>query len=549
ESITSLSGSISTLRNQVSNPWFDGSLESYADGQQLYGGGAVVTTAQKFNGSRSLRLRREANNGDNSDKQIGPWSSIRENAVYSIELWAMMPADQSPSSGWQTIVGIQGQNAAGQNSWQGAVTITESGLGSRGKWVKFSGKTQMNGTGRTRGVVWISTRGATGSGTPGYDLYIDDVVITDITDAQDALNVADASTTAVNSLTTRVTDAENKITAQSQQLTSLQSSLNGKADAGALNSLTSRVTSAEGKITSTANSLTSLNSTVGTLSSTVQAQGNTLVDTNNKISSMYSIKVETNNGKKVGAGIVLGSDGSTSDMILYADRFSLFNRNSKTAVPVMIAEGNELYIDSARLKNGSIDNAKIGDFISSSNYNWNDGLSGWMISKNGACVFNSGTFRGDIYANNGYFRGQIEATSGTFKGAVEANSFVGDIAAMGVFPAFNGNVKSRLIHHDTSNKGGKSFCIQGIVRWIAGNERSTIGIECWVNGQRVSRITFNTSDIGSSLIGYLPFQGTKTGISTQDTLVEVVITNSISASLVSGTCIMSRGSGNWENIG
>ncbi|MBD0991241.1 phage head spike fiber domain-containing protein, partial [Klebsiella michiganensis] len=85
ESITSLSGNISTLRNQVSNPWFDGSLESYADGQQISGSGAIVTTAQKFNGSRSLRLRREANNGGNSDKQIGPWSSIRENAVYSVE--------------------------------------------------------------------------------------------------------------------------------------------------------------------------------------------------------------------------------------------------------------------------------------------------------------------------------------------------------------------------------------------------------------------------------------------------------------------------------
>ncbi|MEX7531013.1 DUF1983 domain-containing protein [Klebsiella pneumoniae] len=427
ESITSLSGSISTLRNQVSNPWFDGSLESYADGQQLYGSAAVVTTAQKFNGSRSLRLRREANNGGNSDKQIGPWSSIRENAVYSIELWAMMPADQSPSSGWQTIVGIQGQNAAGQNSWQGAVTITESGLGERGKWVKFSGKARMNGAGRTRGVVWISTRGATGSGTPGYDLYIDDVVITDITDAQDALNVADASTTAVNSLTTRVTDAENKITAQSQQLTSLQSSLNGKADAGALNSLTSRVTSAEGKITSTANSLTSLNSTVGTLSSTVQAQGNTLVDTNNKISSMYSIKVETNNGKKVGAGIVLGSDGSTSDMILYADRFSLFNRNNKTAVPVMIAEGNELYIDTARIKNGTIDTAKIKDAtitsakiagaLNSVNYDWATGNTGWCLNMNG-----------DMVLNNALVRGHIEATSGTFKGRLEAQEFIGDIA-------------------------------------------------------------------------------------------------------------------------
>uniref|UniRef100_UPI0029319A48 phage tail tip fiber protein n=1 Tax=Klebsiella pasteurii TaxID=2587529 RepID=UPI0029319A48 len=274
--------------------------------------------------------------------------------------------------------------------------------------------------------VWISTRGATGSGTPGYDLYIDDVVITDITDAQDALNVADASTTAVNSLTTRVTDAENKITAQSQQLTSLQSSLNGKADAGALNSLTSRVTSAEGKITSTANSLTSLNSTVGTLSSTVQAQGNTLVDTNNKISSMYSIKVETNNGKKVGAGIVLGSDGSTSDMILYADRFSLFNRNSKTAVPVMIAEGNELFIDTARIKNSSIGMAKISHYLQSDD--WVPGQRGWAINKGGGSEFNNVIVRGEVHANSGKFTGHIEATSGTFKGRLEAQEFIGDIA-------------------------------------------------------------------------------------------------------------------------
>ncbi|MBZ6556304.1 DUF1983 domain-containing protein, partial [Klebsiella michiganensis] len=303
-------------------------------------------------------------------------------AVYSVELWAMMPADQSPSTGWQTIVGIQGQNAAGQNSWQGAVTITESGLGERGKWVKFSGKARMNGTGRTRGVVWISTRGATGSGTPGYDLYIDDIVITDITDAQTALDVADASTTAVSGLTTRVTNAETKITAHSQQITSLQSSLSGKADAGAVNTLSSRVTSAEGKIESTASGLTSLNSTVGSLSSTVQAQGQTLSDTNGKVNSTYSIKVETNNGKKVGAGIVLGSDGSTSDMILYADRFSLFNRNSKTAVPVMIAEGNELFIDTARIKNSSIDMAKISHYLQSDD--WMPGQRGWAINKGGA---------------------------------------------------------------------------------------------------------------------------------------------------------------------
>ena len=48
-------------------------------------------------------------------------------------------------------------------------------------------------------------------------------------------------------------------------------------------------------------------------------------------------------------------------MILYADRFSLFNRNNATAVPVMIAEGNELYIDTARIKNSSLTSTKIAD--------------------------------------------------------------------------------------------------------------------------------------------------------------------------------------------
>ncbi|EOY5010813.1 DUF1983 domain-containing protein, partial [Klebsiella oxytoca] len=83
----------------------------------------------------------------------------------------------------------------------------------------------------------------------------------------------------------------------------------------------------------------------------------------------------------VGAGIVLGSDSSTSDMILYADRFSLFNRNSKAAVPVMIAEENELFIDSARIKNGSIGSAKVGDLQSD---NYVSGQTGWRFSKDGS---------------------------------------------------------------------------------------------------------------------------------------------------------------------
>ncbi|MDK1956780.1 hypothetical protein LRR72_26740, partial [Klebsiella pneumoniae] len=222
QSITSLTSSINTISTQGANPWVDGTFESYGDGHVLGGGGtAVVVASQKFTGNKSLQVSRGANNNGNSDKQLGSWQSVREDAKFRFEFWAMMPADQAPSSGWTTLVGINSLNAAGQNSWQSAVTVSEAALGARDKWVKFTGIASNNGGGRTRAVVWISTRGASGSGTPGYSLYIDDLVITDVTDAKAAQDASDATASAVSGLTARVTDAEGKITAQAQQQTAL----------------------------------------------------------------------------------------------------------------------------------------------------------------------------------------------------------------------------------------------------------------------------------------------------------------------------------------
>ncbi|HBQ7284697.1 TPA: DUF1983 domain-containing protein, partial [Klebsiella pneumoniae] len=406
QSITSLTSTINTIRTQGANPWVDGTFESYGDGHVLGGRGtAVVVESQKFTGNKSLQVSRGANNNGNSDKQLGSWQSVREDAKFRFEFWAMMPSDQKPSSGWTTLVGINSLNAAGQNSWQSAVTVSEAALGARDKWVKFTGIASNNGGGRTRAVVWISTRGASGSGTPGYSLYIDDLVITDVTDAKAAQDASDATASAVSGLTARVTDAEGKITAQAQQQTalatkvdnansrvdnmaktlsdsqstqaSLNTSLQSQIDAQAAANIKNQTTldntiKSVASITSTqqthatalealATQQTTLTSSVGDLSASVQNTAKTVADVNGTVSSLWSMKVETVNGKNVGAGITLGSNGQTSDMILYADRFSLFNRNNATAVPVMIAEGNELYIDTARIKNSSLTSTKIAD--------------------------------------------------------------------------------------------------------------------------------------------------------------------------------------------
>ncbi|MBR7351875.1 DUF1983 domain-containing protein [Klebsiella pneumoniae] len=462
QSITSLTSTINTIRTQGANPWVDGTFESYGDGHVLGGGGtAVVVESHKFTGNKSLQVSRGANNNGNSDKQLGSWQSVREDAKFRFEFWAMMPADQKPSSGWTTLVGINSLNAAGQNSWQSAVTVSEAALGARDKWVKFTGIASNNGGGRTRAVVWISTRGASGSGTPGYSLYIDDLVITDVTDAKAAQDASDATASAVSGLTARVTDAEGKITAQAQQQaalatkvdnansrvdnmaktlsdsqntqaslnTSLQSQIDAQAAANIKNQTTlDNTIKSVASITSTqqthatalealATQQTTLTSSVGDLSASVQNTAKTVAAVNGTVSSLWSMKVETVNGKKVGAGITLGSNGETSDIILYADRFSLFNRNNATAVPVMVAEGNELYIDTARIKNssltstkiadGSITNAKIGNEIRSNDFV--DGSRGWRIAKDGSSQFNNVIVRGAVYATDGWFQGTVYA--------------------------------------------------------------------------------------------------------------------------------------------
>ncbi|RGA14731.1 hypothetical protein DPZ13_26060, partial [Klebsiella pneumoniae] len=336
QSITSLTSSINTISTQGANPWVDGTFESYGDGHVLGGGGtAVVVASQKFTGNKSLQVSRGANNNGNSDKQLGSWQSVREDAKFRFEFWAMMPADQAPSSGWTTLVGINSLNAAGQNSWQSAVTVSEAALGARDKWVKFTGIASNNGGGRTRAVVWISTRGASGSGTPGYSLYIDDLVITDVTDAKAAQDASDATASAVSGLTARVTDAEGKITAQAQQQTalatkvdnansrvdnmaktlsdsqstqaSLNTSLQSQIDAQAAANIKNQTTldntiKSVASITSTqqthatalaalATQQTTLTSSVGDLSASVQNTAKTVADVNGTVSSLWSMKV------------------------------------------------------------------------------------------------------------------------------------------------------------------------------------------------------------------------------------------------------------------
>ncbi len=470
---TSLKNSLSTVQAMGSNPWFDGSLETYSENQQISGSRAVVVSSQKRSGAKSLRVSRGAGEGGNSDKSIGKWIALRENAVFRIELWAMMPADQSPSSGWSTIVGLQTQNAANNNNWPSAITITEGSLGGRGTWKKFTGTLRV-AAGHTRGAFWVSTRGTTGTGTPGYDLYIDDVVVTDITDAKEAQDSANANASALTSLTSRVTNVEGQVTSQASQLssltsqvndasskvdqmaqtitnnektqsslnTSLQSQIDAQASANIknqteLNNATTSLAAIKSTqqtqattISALSQQQTNLTAQVGGQSAELQELKKTVVE-NGNVSSTWMVKMETNsNGKKYAAGIALGIDGKNlqSQFLVQADRFGLINTSNGNTTTPFVVENGVAYMNAAVIKDGSITNAKIGGEIRSDNFV--NGSNGWRIGKDGSSQFNNVVIRGEVHANTGVLNNVTINENCTVLGTVQANKIVGDVVTM-----------------------------------------------------------------------------------------------------------------------
>ncbi|HBS7678871.1 TPA: DUF1983 domain-containing protein [Klebsiella pneumoniae] len=428
ESVTNLQSSLNTLKVQT-NPWIDGTFETYDNNQQIGGSTAVITTDFKSSGNKCLKVTRPANASGNSDKTIGSYSVVRQSAKYRVEFWAMMPAAEAPPSGWSVAVGLHSINKDGGNDWQG-ITFNEGSLGGRDKWVKFTGVVSLSAS-VTRSHVWISTRGQSGSNTPGYSVYIDDFVITDVTDAAEAQQTANANATAISSLQAKTSDLDGKITAQTSQLASMQSkvdassskvdqlsktisdsqstqaslntSLQSQIDAQAsaniknqadLNSATTSIASIKSTQATQATQISAMAKTQTDMTASLNSQSASIqtlqeaVSNNDALNSAWMVKMETNNnGQKYAAGIALGVDGKNmqSQFLVQADRFALINTsNGNTTTPFVIDNG-VTYMNAAFIKDGSIGSAKVGDLMSS---NFQENVRGWRISRDGTMNIN-----------------------------------------------------------------------------------------------------------------------------------------------------------------
>lgn len=276
----------------------------------------------------------------------------------------------------------------------------------------------------------------------------------------------------------------------------------------------------------------------GENSAAINVNAQAIADVNGNLSAMYNIKVGvSSNGQYYAAGMGIGvqntPSGMQSQVIFLADRFAVTTAaGNSVALPFVIQNG-ETFIRASFIQDGTIENAKIGNYIQSNNYA--AGSAGWKLNKTGDAEFNNVTVRGVVYASGGSFTGEIQATSGKFKGTVEAQSFIGDIANMhtgtNVSRSSDGLLEKVITYTDSSSSGhARHVCVIANVR---GNGAGTINI----NGSEGSS---SVQDVERLIMHSAVVTGPNVTVR-----ITVSAQNNRGASISSPTIIVSHGSGSF----
>lgn len=154
-------------------------------------------------------------------------------------------------------------------------------------------------------------------------------------------------------------------------------------------------------------SIGDLDSDINSLTSAVNQKMTAEVNSDGTAKASYTLNMGiVRNGVKynTGFGMSIEPNGSTyrSTVVFAADQFGIYSGSDPGNYQAAFFVFNgQVFIRDSFIQNGSIDNAKIGNFIQSNNYV--AGSVGWNINKNGNAEFSNATVRGSLYATNGNF--------------------------------------------------------------------------------------------------------------------------------------------------
>lgn len=173
----------------------------------------------------------------------------------------------------------------------------------------------------------------------------------------------------------------NEKEATARSLLILQTDVNGNK--ASINSLNQTFSDYQQAMATQVNSITA---TVNGHTSAITTNAQAIANVNGDLKAMYSIKVGmSSNGQYYAAGMGIGVEntpsGMQSQVIFLADRFAVTTAaGNSVALPFVIQNG-QTFIRASFIQDGTIENAKIGNYIQSNNYV--AGSVGWRLDKAG----------------------------------------------------------------------------------------------------------------------------------------------------------------------
>ncbi|MEX5411492.1 MULTISPECIES: host specificity protein J [Atlantibacter] len=152
-----------------------------------------------------------------------------------------------------------------------------------------------------------------------------------------------------------------------------------------------------------ATKINSLSVTVNGQSAAITTNAQAVADVAGNLTAMYSIKVAVDsNGVQYAAGMGLGVQntpaGMQSQVIFLADRFAVMSQAGAAVTLPFVIQNGQTFIRDTFIQDGTISNAKIGNFIQSNNYQ--AGLVGWRWDKNGSVENNGSDGEGAMRQTN-----------------------------------------------------------------------------------------------------------------------------------------------------
>lgn len=223
-------------------------------------------------------------------------------------------------------------------------------------------------------IDWIDKPG-------GIFDQIGEIEVVANTDRQSRIDGDTALQTSVSSLGVRVDGAETAIHEETTQRANADNAITTLVNTQ-YSSVNSNLALLQNQQTTTANNVASLSSTTQSLQATVggntaaiQAEQTARAEADGKLFAQYVLKLDVNG---LISGFGLASDGVSSDFLIRADRFSIvsptYNKNNpnsqKIRIPFVVlttptvVNGRTVppgvYIESAIIRDGSIETAKIG---------------------------------------------------------------------------------------------------------------------------------------------------------------------------------------------